>query len=59
MDWKCGSSGTAPALPAQSPEFKPQTQVLQKKKKEIQGKQPINSTCLSLVQQKSHSNLQH
>jgi hypothetical protein len=23
MDWRCGSSGRAPALQAQSPEFKP------------------------------------
>jgi hypothetical protein len=25
MDWKCGSRGRAPALQAQTPEFKPQS----------------------------------
>jgi hypothetical protein len=31
MDWRCGSSSRAPALQAQSPQFKPQD--YQKKKK--------------------------
>jgi hypothetical protein len=32
MDWRCGSSSTAPALQVQSPKFKPQSH--QKKKKD-------------------------
>jgi hypothetical protein len=33
VDWKCGSSGKAPVLQAQSPEFKPQSHKKKKKKK--------------------------
>jgi hypothetical protein len=31
MDWRCGSSGGAPALQVQSPEFKPQCHKKNKK----------------------------
>jgi hypothetical protein len=34
MNWRCGSSNILPALQVGSPEFKPQNQLKEKKKKE-------------------------
>jgi hypothetical protein len=35
MDWKCDSSIRVPALQAQSPEFKPQSQKKEERKSEV------------------------
>jgi hypothetical protein len=38
MDWRCGSSSRIPILQAQSPEFKPQSQLKKKKRKKKKRK---------------------
>jgi hypothetical protein len=39
MDWRCGSSGRAPALQAQSPEFKPWSYQKRKRREKGEGEE--------------------
>jgi hypothetical protein len=47
MNWRCGSSGGAPSLQVQSPEFKPQSHVKKEKKKKKRDSE-VQCPCAQL-----------